>query len=59
MVAADDIRISVTDDRNLPVGEAHRSALAEAIAETSAADRDYKANTAANAALAAESSPTS
>ena len=54
-----DYPIPVTDDRNLLVGEVHRSALAEAIAETSAADRDYKANTAANAALAAESSPTS
>ena len=46
--------IPVTDDNNLLIGEIHRSALAEALAETSAADPDYEANAAANAALAAE-----
>ncbi len=59
LAMASDYPIPVTDDRNLLVGEVHRSALAEAIAETSAADQDYEANAAANAALAAESSPTS
>ncbi len=51
--------IPVTDEQNLLVGEVHRSALAEAIAETSNADPDYEANAAANAALAAEASATS
>ena len=51
--------IPVTDEENLLVGEVHRSALAEAIAETSNADQDYEANAAANAALAAEASATS
>ena len=46
--------IPVTDADNKLVGEVHRSALAEALAETSAADPDYEANAAANAALAAE-----
>ena len=46
--------IPVTDADNLLVGEVHRSALAEALAETAAADPDYEANAAANAALAAE-----
>ena len=52
-----DYPIPVTDDQNLLVGEVHRSALAEAIAETSDADQDYEANAAANAALAADSQP--
>ena len=46
--------IPVTDGDNKLVGEIHRSALAEALAETSTADPDYEANAAANAALAAE-----
>ena len=46
--------IPVTDGDNKLVGEIHRSALAEALAETSTADADYEANAAANAALAAE-----
>ena len=46
--------IPVTDDNNLLIGEIHRSALAEALAETSSADPDYEANAAANAALSAE-----
>ena len=51
---ASDYPIPVTDGDNLLVGEVHRSALAEALAETSTADPDYEANAAANAALAAE-----
>ena len=54
-----DFPIPVTDDQNLLIGEVHRSALAEAIAETSNADPDYEANAVANAALAAESSAAS
>ena len=49
-----DYPIPVTDGENRLVGEVHRSALAEALAETSTADPDYEANAAANAALAAE-----
>ncbi len=49
-----DYPIPVTDADNLLVGEVHRSALAEALAETSTTDPDYEANAAANAALAAE-----
>ena len=49
-----DYPIPVTDGDNKLVGEIHRSALAEALAETSTADPDYEANAAANAALAAE-----
>ena len=49
-----DYPIPVTDDDNKLVGEVYRSALAEALAETSTADQDYQANVAANAALAAE-----
>ena len=45
--------IPVTDEENVLVGEVHRSALAEALAETSTADPDYEANAAENAALAA------
>ncbi len=51
---ASDYPIPVTDGDNLLVGEVHRSALAEALAETSTTDPDYEANAAANAALAAE-----
>ena len=46
--------IPVTSDDGILVGEVHRSALAEAIAETSHADPDYEANAAANAAIATE-----
>ena len=49
-----DYPIPVTDGENRLVGEIHRSALAEALAETSTADQDYEANAAANAVLAAE-----
>ena len=49
-----DYPIPVTDGENKLVGEIHRSALAEALAETSTADQDYEANAAANAELAAE-----
>lgn len=47
-----DYPIPVTDGDNKLVGEIHRSALAEALAETSTADPDYEANAVANAALA-------
>ena len=49
-----DYPIPVTDADDLLVGEVHRSALAEALAETSTSDPDYEANATANAALAAE-----
>ena len=49
-----DFPIPVVDDRNTLVGEIHRSALAEALAETSTVDQDYAANAAINAAIAAE-----
>ncbi len=52
-----DYPIPVTDSENKLVGEVHRSALAEALAETSTTDPDYEANAAANAALAAEVGP--
>ncbi len=51
-----DFPIPVVDDRKVLVGEVHRSALAEALAETSAVDPDYAANAALNAAIAAENS---
>ena len=54
LALASDYPIPVTDSENTLVGEVHRSALAEAIAETSHADPDYAANAAANAALATE-----
>ena len=44
----------VVDATNTLVGEVHRSALAEALAETSSVDPDYEANAAMNAAIAAE-----
>ena len=53
-----DYPIPVTDGDNKLVGEVHRSALAEALAETSTADPDYEANAAANASLAAEAERT-
>ncbi len=49
-----DFPIPVVDSSNTLVGEVHRSALAEALAETSAVDTDYAANAAMNAAIAAE-----
>ena len=59
LAMASDFPIPVTDEHNVLVGEVHRSALAEAIAETSNADPDYEANAAANAALASDTSATS
>ncbi len=49
-VMSSDYPIPVTGAGNLLVGEVHRSALAEALAETSGAAPDYEANAAANAA---------
>ena len=49
-----DFPIPVVDAENTLVGEVHRSALAEALAETSSVDTDYAANAAMNAAIAAE-----
>ena len=49
-----DFPIPVVNDTNTLVGEVHRSALAEALAETSSVDPDYEANAAMNAAIAAE-----
>lgn len=46
--------IPCCDENNVLVGEVHRSALAEAIAETSTPNTDYEANAAENAALAEE-----
>ena len=46
--------IPIVNDDNILVGEVHRSALAEVLAETSTADPDFEANAAANAVLAAE-----
>ncbi len=51
---ASDYPIPVTDGDNKLIGEIYRSALAEALAETSTSDQDYAANAVANAALAAE-----
>ena len=53
LAMASDYPIPVTDGDNRLVAEIHRSALAEALAETATADQDYEANVAANAALAA------
>ena len=49
-----DFPIPVVDDQNTLVGEVHRGALAEALAETSTVDQDYEANAALNAAIATE-----
>lgn len=57
MAMGSDFPIPVTDETNTLVGEVHRSALAEALAETSTADQDYEANAAENAALAAAQPP--
>ncbi len=54
LAMASDYPIPVTDADNKLVGEIHRSALAEALAETATTDPDYEANAVANAALAAE-----
>ena len=54
LAMASDYPIPVTDEENKLVGEIHRSALAEALAETSSAEPDYLANAVANAALATE-----
>ena len=54
LAMASDYPIPVTDEDNRLVGEIHRSALAEALAETSSANPDYEANAVANAALSAE-----
>ncbi len=47
---ASNFPIPIVDEDNVLVGEVHRSALAEALAETASADPDYEANAAANAA---------
>ena len=52
MAMASDFPIPIVDEANILVGEVHRSALAEALAETSAADADYEANAAENALIA-------
>ena len=54
MAMSSDFPIPVIDDSNTLVGEVHRSALAEAIAETSSPNTDYAANAAENAILAEE-----
>ena len=56
LAMASDYPVPVTDGDNRLVGEIHRSALAEALAETSTAEQDFKANVAVNAANAAETS---
>lgn len=55
MAMASDWPIPIVDGNETLIGEVHRSALAEALAETTAADPDYAANASANAVLAAES----
>ncbi len=54
MAMGSNFPIPCCDDNNVLVGEVHRSALAEAIAETSTPNTDYEANAAENAALAEE-----
>ena len=58
MAMSNDHPIPVTNADNMLLGEVHRSALAEALAETSAADPDYAANATLNAAIAAEGNET-
>lgn len=53
LAMSSDWPIPIVDDANVLIGEVHRSALAEALAETSTADPDYAANAAANLATAA------
>ena len=52
MAMVSDFPIPIVDEGNVLIGEVHRSALAEALAETSAADPDYEANAAENATIA-------
>ena len=54
MAMGSNFPIPCCDEDNVLVGEVHRSALAEAIAETSNPNTDYEANAAENAALAEE-----
>ena len=54
MAMSSNFPIPCCDEDNVLVGEVHRSALAEAIAETSNPNTDYAANAAENAALAGE-----
>ena len=54
MAMGSNFPIPCCDENNVLVGEVHRSALAEAIAETSTPNTDYEANAAENAALAEE-----
>ena len=49
MAMSSEFPIPVVDESTVLVGEVHRSALAEALAETSAAEQDYAANIAENA----------
>ena len=56
LAMASNFPIPVIDDKNVLVGEVHRSALAEALAETANIDQDYAANAAENAALSTETS---
>ena len=58
MAMASDFPIPVVDETKVLIGEVHRSALAEALAETSAAEADYAANIAENASLAEEARET-
>ncbi len=55
MAMSTDYPIPIVDDDNVLIGEVYRSAMAEAIAETSSAEQDYAANAAENSALAAQS----
>ena len=54
MAMSSNFPIPCCDEDNVLVGEVHRSALAEAIAETSNPNTDYEANAAENAALAGQ-----
>ena len=54
MAMSSNFPIPCCDEDNVLVGEVHRSALAEAIAETSSPNTDYEANAAENAALAGQ-----
>ena len=54
MAMGSDYPIPIVDDDNVLIGEVYRSAMAEAIAETSSAEQDYAANAAENVALAAQ-----
>ena len=54
MAMGSNFPIPCCDEDNVLVGEVHRSALAEAIAETSNPNTDYEANAAENAALAGQ-----